>query len=73
MGTVKCTRDNEGYWTEGEVYRSESEGEICGNIRINDDGNEVCDWILSPTDWDEELQIWKYELVGLDAEFIEVA
>lgn len=73
MGSVKCTKDNEGYWTKGEVYRSESEGEVFGNIRINSDSDPDCEWVLMPTDWDEDLQVWKYEVAGLDAEFIEVA
>ena len=73
MSHVKCLKDNEGYWTEGEIYRTESEGEISGAIRVRDDEDSDCEWILMPSDWDEELQAFKYQPAGMDAEFIEVA
>jgi hypothetical protein len=73
MTYVECQKDNEGYWTVGEAYRTESEGEISGAIRIHDDDDSNCEWVLIPVEWDEDLQVMRYQAAGLDAEFIEVA
>ena len=72
MCQVKCLKDEEGHWTVGETYRYETEGELSGWIRIHDDDGKDCSWILMSTDWDYELQAFKYEVCGMNAEFIEV-
>lgn len=73
MSQVKCLKDEEGYWKVGETYRYETEGEYLETIRIHDDDDKECEWVLMPTYWDEELKALRYEAAGMNAEFIEVA
>ena len=68
---VRCTKDNEGYWTEGEVYRATPTAG--GVVLIPDDDDPDAEWSLMPTSYeDDENNTATYQATGLDAEFKEV-
>lgn len=69
MVNVKCIKDNEGYWTEGEIYQAETE--LGGFLRIGDDDDKNADWCLVPVSYDENEKA-TYSLAGLDAEFVDL-
>lgn len=71
MPTVKCIKDNEGWWTVGEVYHAKEEA--AGFVSIGDDTDSNADWSLMPVSYaDDENNTATYQCTGLDAEFIEV-
>lgn len=69
MAQVKCIKDNEGYWTEGEIYHAEPVGG--GFLNIGDDDDKNADWSLMPISYDDNDKA-TYQLTGLDVQFIDV-
>ncbi|MEQ9844589.1 hypothetical protein [Pectobacterium brasiliense] len=74
MPTLKCTKDELGYWTEGETYAA-GYG-VGGCLSLGDDEGSDADWVAYPKDWqdgDDEASL-TYHLpdAGGDVEFIEV-
>lgn len=68
MPKLKCIKDNEGYWTVGEVYPSTAgDGEF---VHIADDGDIDSEWQLLPLDYAEDDEtVLSYQMCGLDAQF----
>lgn len=71
MPLVKCIKDNEGWWTVGEVYQAEHDG--AGFLSVGDDSDTEAAWSLMPVDYaDGENNTATYTAIGLDVDFVEV-
>ncbi|MCL2892509.1 hypothetical protein [Brenneria tiliae] len=74
MPTLKCIKDETGYWTVGEKYAAGYAS--CGLLSLGDDEDPESDWLAHPKDWhdgDDE-EVLTYHLPGCsgEVEFIEV-
>ena len=65
---VKCIKDTEGWWTEGEMYPAQVEAG--GFIVVGDDDEPNGEgWSASPVEYRDDGSIL-YQLGGLDGEVI---
>ncbi|EBL7180816.1 hypothetical protein K9036_004176 [Salmonella enterica] len=65
---IKCLKDTEGWWTEGEIY--EARGVAGGFVQFGDDNQPNGeDWSASPIQYREDGSIL-YQVGGLDGEVI---
>ena len=65
---VKCIKDTEGWWTEGEMYPARMESG--GFIVVGDDDEPNGEgWSASPVEYRDDGSIL-YQLGGLDGEVI---
>lgn len=65
---VKCIKDTEGYWTEGEMYPAN----VCtgGFILVGDDGEpDGGGWSAAPTEYREDGAII-YNVGGIEGEVV---
>ncbi len=65
---IKCLKDAEGWWTEGEIY--EARRVAGGFVQFGDDNQPKGeDWSASPIQYREDGSIL-YQVGGLDGEVI---
>ncbi|MFB5952116.1 hypothetical protein [Klebsiella pasteurii] len=64
---VKCIKDTEGYWTEGEYYEARLIG--AGFLLVGDDDDPDGDWNATPMEYREDGSVI-YELGGIDGEVL---
>ncbi|ECS7760177.1 hypothetical protein CNP29_22640 [Salmonella enterica subsp. enterica serovar Poona] len=65
---IKCLKDTEGWWTEGEIY--EARRGAGGFVQFGDDNQPNGeDWSASPIQYREDGSIL-YQVGGLDGEVI---
>ncbi|EAS7240305.1 hypothetical protein ABCY23_005131 [Salmonella enterica] len=65
---IKCLKDTEGWWTEGEIY--EARRVAGGFVQFGDDNQPKGeDWSASPIQYREDGSIL-YQVGGLDGEVI---
>lgn len=63
MPTLKCTKDETGYWTVGETYAAGQAG--AGLLSLGDDDDPEADWIAHPLTYaDDENNTATYHLPG---------
>lgn len=74
MPTLKCTKDETGYWTVGETYAAGYAGG--GILSVGDDSDPEADWLAHPKDWkdgdDEDALIYHMPGCFGEVEFVEV-
>ncbi|POP42356.1 hypothetical protein CHU32_03735 [Superficieibacter electus] len=65
---VKCIKDTEGYWTEGEMYQARN---VAGGfIQIGDDDDRSSEnWSAAPTEYREDDSI-VYQIGGIEGEAV---
>lgn len=65
---VKCIKDTEGWWTEGELY--EAVESVCGSILVGDDEDPAGEfWMVTPIEHRDDGSI-VYELGNSDGEVL---
>ncbi|HAF2457218.1 TPA: hypothetical protein G9F28_000712 [Salmonella enterica] len=65
---VKCLKDSEGWWTEGEVYPAHVV--TGGFIQVGDDDEPTSEgWIAAPVEYREDGSIL-YQVGGLEGEVL---
>ncbi|MCK0554500.1 hypothetical protein KFO32_15740 [Pantoea ananatis] len=63
---VKCIKDTEGYWTEGESYPARHAG--CGFLLVGDDSEPLGeDWSATPVEYLEDGTII-FKIFGIDGD-----
>ncbi|MFV8849681.1 hypothetical protein ABQ359_22200 [Serratia fonticola] len=73
MSKLKCTKDETGFWTEGETYAADDAG--AGMLSVGDDDYPNSEWIAHHLTYSDDDSVATYHIPGLDGsvEFEEVA
>ena len=66
---IKCIKDTEGYWTEGEMYPARVVAGVFVQVGDDDEPDNTEGWSAEPMEYREDGSI-VYQIIGIEGEVL---